>query len=122
MKKFLLMALCLAFFLPAMAHAAPVASDGIANAEAEAAAPKGNKKKAKAATKKIPKGKTLVIKKGKSKLVKAKVSAKGKPVLSESVPCCQSDDQGCICSADDCDDCKGITRDDEEAAGAATKK
>ena len=30
--------------------------------------------------------------------------------LSESVPCCKSDDQGCICSSDDCDDCKGVGR------------
>ncbi len=34
MKKFFLMALCLAFFLPAMANAALTASDGLANAGA----------------------------------------------------------------------------------------
>ena len=68
MKKFFLLTLCVVFFLPAMANAAPTASDAIANAEAEAAQPKVKKKKmSKAATTKIPKGKTLVFKKGKSK-------------------------------------------------------
>ncbi len=57
MKKFFLLTLCVAFFLPAMANAAPTASDAIANAEAEAAQPKVKKKKmSKAATTKIPKG------------------------------------------------------------------
>jgi hypothetical protein len=30
--------------------------------------------------------------------------------LNESIPCCKSDDQGCICSSDDCEDCKDVTR------------
>ena len=30
--------------------------------------------------------------------------------LAESIPCCKHDDQGCICSSDDCDDCKDVTR------------
>jgi len=45
MKKFFLLTLCVVFFLPAMANAAPTASDAIANAEAEAAQPKVKKKK-----------------------------------------------------------------------------
>lgn len=32
-------------------------------------------------------------------------------VLGESIPCCKSDAQGCICSSDDCEDCKDVTRD-----------
>jgi hypothetical protein len=56
--------------------------------------------------------------------VRLVVPAKGGPkvicvkpsVLGESIPCCKSDDQGCICSSDDCEDCKDVTR---ESIGAA---
>lgn len=30
--------------------------------------------------------------------------------LAESIPCCKSDPQGCICSSDDCEDCKDVAR------------
>jgi hypothetical protein len=36
--------------------------------------------------------------------------------LAESIPCCKHDDQGCICSSDDCDDCKDVTRQSIQSA------
>ena len=98
MKKFFLLTLCVVFFLPAMANAAPTASDAIANAEAEAAQPKVKKKKmSKAATTKIPKGKTLVFKKGKSKAdadaeCVFQESATFDPSIGIDTPGCKKDD------------------------------
>ena len=31
-------------------------------------------------------------------------------VLGESYPCCDSDSTGCICSSEDCNDCKDVNR------------
>ena len=40
--------------------------------------------------------------------------------LSESIPCCKSDSNGCICSSEDCDDCKGVTRESIATVEVAT--
>ena len=66
--------------------------------------------KVKKLIKKAISSKTLVCKNGKRNVMKTKGIGKKAVLRGESIPCCVWDDKGCICSSDDCDDCKGITR------------
>jgi hypothetical protein len=114
MKKTIIFSFILALIIPVLGYAQPIKVPTKKTKATKTEAPKTTKvavPKIEKSMKKGLKAKTLVCKNGTQKVMNTKISGNKIILRGESIPCCVSDDKGCICSSDDCSDCKGITRD-----------
>ena len=113
MKKTMIFSFILALIIPVFGYAQPIKVPAKKAKVVKTEASKATKvavPKIKRLMKKGLKAKTLVCQNGTRKVMNTKVSGNKIVLRGESIPCCVSDDKGCICSSDDCKDCEGITR------------